>query len=75
MDYKQNGSNLHKGTVSSMRAEFDNKNARVSGTRSPSGPVRELKNLGKEMGGGDEGTFNFQVSIIFTLIYIEWGSN
>lgn len=57
-------SDLPRRNVSAMRGEFETKNGygnQRGAPRSPSGHIKELKSLGKEMSGEEEGTFNFQV--------------
>jgi len=53
-----------------MRGDFEKNGYGNQGgpPRSPSGHIKELKSIGKDMSGGEEGTFNFQVMIRATKI-------
>lgn len=60
----EGSSDLPRRNVSAMRGEFETKNGygnQRGAPRSPSGHIKELKSLGKEISGEEEGTFNFQV--------------
>lgn len=57
-------SDLPRRNVSAMRGDFEKNGVgdQRGVPRSPSGHIKELKSLGKDMSGGEEGTFNFQVT-------------
>lgn len=64
-------SDLPRRNVSAMRGDFEkNGNGNQGGPpRSHAGHIKELKSIGKDMSGGEEGTFNFQVMKRATKIF------